>query len=66
MIHGKRMVLERGMEVGHGRVPGIARLGKETEIGELQTGYQFTVGRHHTGIVPAPLPCVEKEQPAGS
>jgi hypothetical protein len=45
MIHGKRMVLKGGMEIGHGGVPGIASLGKEAEIGKLEALDQFRIGR---------------------
>jgi hypothetical protein len=36
MFQGKRMVLKRGVKVRHGRIAGIARLGKETEVCQLQ------------------------------
>jgi hypothetical protein len=36
MIHGKWMVLKGRMEIGNGGVPGIARLGKEAEIGKRE------------------------------
>ncbi len=45
MVHGKRMVLKSGMEIGHGRVPGIARFGKETEVGEPKVPYHRRAGR---------------------
>ncbi len=54
MIQGKRMVLKGRMEIGHGRVPGIARLGKEAEIGKLEILDQLRVGRERCfGINPA-------------
>jgi len=54
MIQGKRMVLKGRMEIGHGRVPGIARLGEEAEVGKLETLDQFRIGRERRrGVNPA-------------
>ena len=45
MIHGKRMILKGSMEIGHGWMTGIARLGKDAEIGKPKPFYQFCIGR---------------------
>lgn len=56
MIQGKRMVLEGRMEIGHGRVPGIARLGEEAEIGDLEILDHFRIcGKRRCGADPALL-----------
>jgi len=35
MLQGDRMVLIRREQVGHGRVPGVACLGEEAQVGQL-------------------------------
>lgn len=35
MFKGTGVVLKRRMAVGHGRISGIARLGKQAEVGQL-------------------------------
>jgi hypothetical protein len=61
MIHGKWMVLKGRMEIGHGGVPGIARLGKEAEIGKHEPAGQFRIGREGClGVNPA-LPGMQQE-----
>jgi hypothetical protein len=41
VFHGARVILEGGKPVGHCRMAGIARLGEQTEIGQLKCPDQF-------------------------
>ena len=36
MLQGHRMVLERRVQIGLGRMAGVPGLGKETEIGQIK------------------------------
>jgi len=40
MIKGRRVLLKSGVIVGHGRMAGIARLGKQAEVGQLYSSCQ--------------------------
>ena len=42
MLKGQGMVLKRGMEISHGRVPRITGLGEEAEIRKKQLRHQFS------------------------
>ena len=48
MIHGKRMILKGRMEIGHGGMPCIARLGKEAKIGKPEAFNHLRIGREHS------------------
>ena len=56
------MVLKGGMQVGHGRVPRIPRVGKETQIGNFQLFHKFTLflQRRHGGRLP--VRCVNEHE----
>ena len=41
MLKGQGMVLKRGMEIGHGRVPGITGLGEKAKIRKKQLRHQL-------------------------
>ncbi len=46
MLEGEWVILESGMEVCHGRMPRIARLGEEAEVGQAELPDQFRAGTH--------------------
>ena len=41
MFQGHRMVLESGVQVGLGQVTGVARFGKQHDVGQSQPGDEF-------------------------
>ena len=43
MLKGIGVVLKGGMQVGHGKVPRIARIGKEAQVGNLELFDEFTL-----------------------
>lgn len=41
VLHSHRVILESGEAVGHRRMPGVAGLGEQCEIGQLQLADQL-------------------------
>lgn len=41
MLQGQRVILEGGMQVSHCRVAGVAGLGHQAKVGQLQCPHQF-------------------------
>lgn len=62
MLKGRRVILERGMEVCQGEVARVARLGEQAEVGEPETDDPAAALRHRR-IRPAPGPPGVEQHP---
>ena len=65
MLHGARVVLEGGEPVGHCRMAGIARLGEQAEVGQLQCPGQsgsFLAPGYCCGLAVTGMGCKQNNQ----
>ena len=62
MLEGQWIILKWGVEVGLGKMPGVAGLSKETEIRELEFPDQVLTFRHAPLVIIPLKPWMDKEK----
>ena len=56
MFDGQRVVLESGMGIGQGRIPGVAGLGEEAKVGKHKAFRQTGIcGYYRPLLCPSPI-----------
>jgi len=62
VLKGHRIILKWGVEIGLGKMPGVAGLSKETEIGELEFPDQVVAFRQAPVVIIPLKPWMDKEK----